>query len=92
MSITRIVEGDLINTSTAMNLTANAGNYEFQTPMKNQWKGEGDGVVESDYEASNKENSRILLNKKDYERFSLNINVSNRRITEVLDSLSYAVP
>lgn len=57
MSITRIVEGDLINTSTAMNLTANAGNYEFQTPMKNQWKGEGDGVVESDYEASNKEDT-----------------------------------
>ncbi len=57
MSITRIVEGDLINTSTAMNLTANAGNYEFQTPMKNQWKGEGDGVVESDYKASNKEDT-----------------------------------
>ncbi|GAA4773946.1 MULTISPECIES: T6SS phospholipase effector Tle1-like catalytic domain-containing protein [Flavobacterium] len=57
MGITRIVEGDLVNTSTAMNLTANAGNYEFQTPMKNQWKGEGDGVVESNYEASNKEDT-----------------------------------
>jgi hypothetical protein len=57
MSITRIVEGDLINTSTAMNLTANAGDYEFSTPMKNQWKGEADGVVESDYKASNKEDT-----------------------------------
>lgn len=57
MSITRIVEGDLINTSTSMNLTANSGNYEFQTPMKNQWKGEADGVVESDYKASNKEDT-----------------------------------
>lgn len=57
MSITRIVEGDLINTSTAMNLTANAGDYEFSTPMKNQWKGQTDGVVESDYKASNKEDT-----------------------------------
>lgn len=57
MSITRIVEGDLINTSTAMNLTANAGDYAFSTPMKNQWKGEADGVVESDYKASNKEDT-----------------------------------
>jgi uncharacterized protein (DUF2235 family) len=57
MSITRIVEGDLINTSTAMNLTANAGDYEFSAPMKNQWKGEADGVVESDYKASNKEDT-----------------------------------
>ncbi|MFC4816872.1 T6SS phospholipase effector Tle1-like catalytic domain-containing protein [Flavobacterium sp. GCM10023249] len=57
MGITRIVEGDLINTSTEMNLTANAGNYEFSTPMKNQWKGEADGVVESDYKASNKEDT-----------------------------------
>lgn len=57
MSITRIVEGDLINTSTAMNLTANAGDYEFSTPMKNQWKGEADGIVEADYEASNKDDT-----------------------------------
>lgn len=57
MGITRIVEGDLINTSTSMNLSANDGNYEFHAAGKNKWQGDENGIIEGNYEPPSKENS-----------------------------------
>ena len=53
--ITRITQGDMINTSTGMNLTANDGNFEAHAMGKNQWKGEENGVIHSNYKAKHKE-------------------------------------
>ncbi|CAM3749276.1 DUF2235 domain-containing protein [Flavobacterium gelidilacus] len=55
MSITRITGGELKNTSTSMNLSANDGNYQFNSPTTNQWQGNEDGIIEDNYEAPNKE-------------------------------------
>lgn len=55
MSITRITGGELKNTSTSMKLSANDGNYQFNSPTKNQWQGNEDGIIEDNYEAPNKE-------------------------------------
>ena len=57
MGITRIVEGEIINTSTAMNLTANDGDYTFNAAQKNQWKGEEEGIEEGDYTPANKQDT-----------------------------------
>ena len=55
MGITRITGGELKNTSTSMKLSANDGNYQFNSPTKNQWQGNEDGIIEDNYEAPNKE-------------------------------------
>lgn len=55
MSINRIVEGDLINSSTSMKLSANDGDYQFNTPNKNQWKGDEGGIVEDNYKPPHKD-------------------------------------
>ena len=57
MGITRIVEGNIINTSTSMNLSANDGNYEFHAAGKNRWQGDENGIIEGNYEPPSKENS-----------------------------------
>lgn len=55
--ITRIVEGDIINTSTSMSLSATDGNYEFHAAGKNIWKGDENGIIEGNYEPPSKEDS-----------------------------------
>jgi hypothetical protein len=57
MGITRIVGGDMINTSTGMNLTATDGNFEFHAAGKNQWQGQENGIVEDNYKAKKKDDT-----------------------------------
>ena len=62
MSINRIVEGDLINTSTSMKLSANDGDYQFNTPNKNQWKGDEGGIVEDNLDKERDQFVALLNN------------------------------
>jgi hypothetical protein len=55
MGITRIVGGEMINTSTSMHLSATDGNFEFHAAGKNQWQGEENGIVFGDYKPPHKE-------------------------------------
>ena len=53
--ITRITEGDVKNTSTAMKLSANDGDYQLNATGKIQLKGDEDGIEHNDYKAPHKE-------------------------------------
>lgn len=58
MSILRIVEGEMINTTTGkMDLRATDGDYTIHATGKNRWHGGEEGIFEKDYEPSHPEDS-----------------------------------
>ncbi|WP_369014418.1 phospholipase effector Tle1 domain-containing protein [Flavobacterium anhuiense] len=58
MSILRIVEGEMINTTTGkMDLRATDGDYTIHAAGKNQWVGGEKGIFEKDYEPLHPEDS-----------------------------------
>ncbi|GAA3727949.1 hypothetical protein GCM10022422_07260 [Flavobacterium ginsengisoli] len=58
MSILRIVEGEMINTSTGkMDLRAIDGDYTVHALGKNRWNGGEEGIFEKDYEPLHPEDS-----------------------------------
>ncbi|MBZ4037319.1 DUF2235 domain-containing protein [Flavobacterium sp. 17A] len=58
MSILRIVEGEMINTTTGkMDLRTTDGDYVIHATGKNRWHGGDEGIYEKDYEPSDPEDS-----------------------------------
>jgi uncharacterized protein (DUF2235 family) len=58
MSILRIVEGEMINTTTdGMDLRAAEGDYTIYATNKNRWHGGEESIFEKDYEALDPEDS-----------------------------------
>lgn len=53
--ITRIVGGEMINTSTGMKLSATEGNFEMHAAQKIQMTGEENGLIYGDYKADHKD-------------------------------------
>lgn len=58
MSILRIVEGEMINTTKgAMDLRATEGDFNIHATGKNRWHGGEEGIFENDYEPGHPEDS-----------------------------------